>query len=201
MAALPKSDNLKTVLVTGGKRRLGAAICEALGNAGFRTIATSRAEGFPDFRTPGAAAQVAAMLAGEKIWGVVNNASVFDPSPAADAAALMQANAVFPEELILALAPESAVNILDADIFANPPETPYFLSKIALWRATRRLSRTLAPQTRVNAVAPGPVLAPENLHVKARPGTLERRATPADVAHAVCHLLAASYLTGQVLSV
>ena len=63
------------------------------------------------------------------------------------------------------------------------------------------MARELAPETRVNAVAPGPVLAPENIHVPGGETLLGRRATPQDVADAVLFLLAAPAVTGQILAV
>jgi pteridine reductase len=73
---------------------------------------------------------------------------------------------------------------------------------------TRALARELGPQVRVNAVAPGPVLWPEDgldaaLQAKITQRTvLKRIGSPEDVAR-VCLFFAvgAPYVTGQILAV
>ncbi|GIW40015.1 MAG: 3-ketoacyl-ACP reductase [Candidatus Binatia bacterium] len=83
---------------------------------------------------------------------------------------------------------------------------PYSASKAAVISLTRGLALALAPNVRVNAVAPGPILPAENLSDddfrKAAEATLLRRAgTPRDIAEAVSFLAAAPYVTGVVLPV
>lgn len=80
------------------------------------------------------------------------------------------------------------------------------VSKAALVHLTRIQARALAPAVRVNAIAPGLVLAPEGLDEdqlqKEVDATLLKRAgTPQDVADAVLYLARASYVTGQLLVV
>jgi pteridine reductase len=73
---------------------------------------------------------------------------------------------------------------------------------------TRALARELGPHVRVNAVAPGPVLWPEDgldeaLQAKITQRTaLKRTGSPEDVAR-VCLFFAtgAPYITGQILAV
>jgi NAD(P)-dependent dehydrogenase (short-subunit alcohol dehydrogenase family) len=99
------------------------------------------------------------------------------------------------------------VNI--ADVAAArpwPAYVPYSASKAAVVSLTRGFARALAPRVRVNAVAPGPVLPPENADEaqgrRAVEATLLKRwGTPDDVASAVLFLLRATYLTGVVLHV
>lgn len=83
---------------------------------------------------------------------------------------------------------------------------PYVVSKAAARQLMRALALELAPEIRVNAVAPGTVLPPEDMDAQ----TLERlRAriplgrfgTAGDVARAVLHLARAPYVTGQELVV
>jgi pteridine reductase len=84
--------------------------------------------------------------------------------------------------------------------------TPYLSSKAALAMVVQNLARDLAPEVRVNGIAPGPVLLPEDWseeqHEKtARSTLLQRVGQPADIADAVVYLAAADYVTGVVLPV
>jgi pteridine reductase len=102
------------------------------------------------------------------------------------------------------------VNI--ADIHAERPLAGYPLycaAKAGLIGLTRALAVELAPEARVNAVAPGPILWPESADfdeaARARivGDTLLRQTGRAqDVARAVRFLIAeAPYVTGQVVNV
>jgi pteridine reductase len=84
----------------------------------------------------------------------------------------------------------------------------YSLAKAGLIMLTKSLARELAPQVRVNAIAPGPVLWPEGgadaaLQQKIIGRTLLKRAgSPEDVAKAALFFAAdAPYVTGQILAV
>ena len=99
------------------------------------------------------------------------------------------------------------VNI--ADVGALRPwrnHTPYLVSKGGLVTLTKALAKDLAPEVRVNAVAPGPVLLPEDWTAgqaerAARSVLLGRVGSPDDVAEAVVYLARADYVTGVVLPV
>jgi len=80
------------------------------------------------------------------------------------------------------------------------------VSKAGLIHLTRIQARALAPEVRVNAVAPGLVLPPDDMP----PGRLEteieatlvkRGGSPDDVVGAVLYLAGASFVTGQLLVV
>ena len=85
----------------------------------------------------------------------------------------------------------------------------YGASKAALINLTTSLARALAPEVRVNAVAPGLVDSPwikawpEERKQKTLENTLLKRlAQPSDIAEAMLFLAAgASYITGQTLIV
>jgi pteridine reductase len=83
---------------------------------------------------------------------------------------------------------------------------PYSASKAAVISLTQGFARALAPQVRVNAVAPGPVLAPDDMPSAQREAIaattlLGRWGTPADVAEAVLLLATHPGMTGVVLPV
>lgn len=149
---------------------------------------------------------------------LVNNASVFDASPLAqvDVAAWERIQAInlrAPYFLALACAPllrarrGAIVNI--TDIHSERPRagySAYCASKAGLVAVTRGLALELAPEIRVNAVAPGPILwadsEDEALQAATLRGTpLARRGEPEDIAQAVCYLARAAYVTGHVLDV
>lgn len=83
---------------------------------------------------------------------------------------------------------------------------PYVVSKGALLQLVRALALELAPDVRVNAVAPGTVLPPEamtaaEIEALARRIPLGRTGTAEDVAEAVVYLAKAEFVTGQQLVV
>ena len=82
-----------------------------------------------------------------------------------------------------------------------PTERPYFASKRELAAFTRSAAATFAATLRVNGIAPGPVLAPTEVHVKAGELLLDHRPTPDDVAAAVSYLLSAESTTGAIIPV
>jgi pteridine reductase len=101
----------------------------------------------------------------------------------------------------------SIVNIVD--LSAIQPWTAYphhSVSKAGLLQLTRVMARTLAPDVRVNAVAPGTVLPPEgqseeSLERERRKTPLARLGTPQDVLRTVLFLEASPYITGELIVV
>lgn len=153
-----------------------------------------------------------------RIDALVNNASNFFPTPlgqisAADFDNLMAVNARAPLLLAQAAATQlrlhngAIVNLTDFHASAPKREhAAYCTAKAALAMVTQMLALELAPQVRVNAVAPGAILWPEEGKPEADRNALllrtplARLGTPAEVAEAVRWLLDdATYLTGQTL--
>lgn len=155
-----------------------------------------------------------------RLDGLVNNASAFSPTPADGTAAahwdaMMAVNARAPFLLARAAAPYlraargAVVNL--SDIHARSPRAglaAYVASKGALEASTRALALDLGPEVRVNAVAPGAILWPDDgadpaLQERLLSATpLGRTGTPEEIAGAVLWLLRdARYTTGTVLAV
>lgn len=154
-----------------------------------------------------------------RLDALVNNASGFHPTSIgtikpAHWDALMASNARAPLFLAQAAAPHlgatgggAIVNMVD--VYAQRPlaaHTVYCMAKAALLMMTRSLALELGPSIRVNAVAPGAILWPEDdANEPARQAMLARTplartGTPEEVAEAVRWLLQdATYCTGQVL--
>ena len=151
---------------------------------------------------------------------LINNASRFYPTRVGETQAwqwddLLNSNLRGPYFLVQALLDElrtaggSVVNILDVHAERPMREHPvYCISKAGLAMMTRALARELGPSIRVNGVAPGAILWPENEPESAeKQAILQRTALgrlgdPQDIASAVAYLaLDAPYVTGQILAV
>jgi len=156
-----------------------------------------------------------------RLDALVNNASSFYPTPLGtiDLEAwedLLGSNLKAPLFLTQAAAPHlkaahgAVVNI--TDIHAERPLAGYPLycaAKAGLLGLTRALAIEMAPEVRVNAVAPGPILWPDDSVFDSSTRDrivdhtlLKRAGSPQDIARAVRFLLNdAPYVTGQVINV
>ncbi len=151
---------------------------------------------------------------------LINNASTFYPTPVGEITPahwddLMGTNLRAPLFLSQAAAPHLKAReglILNiADIHGLRPlryHTVYSPAKAGLIMLTQSLARELAPQVRVNAVAPGPVEFPEQgLDDEMKQAIidktlLKRRGSPDDIARAAMFFASeAPYVTGQILAV
>ncbi len=154
---------------------------------------------------------------------LVNNASIFPKNrladfTAEDLAANMQVNAFAPLVLARAFAilerpsrdnrpGPSIINLLDSRITDYDEEhAAYHLSKRMLFALTRMMALEFAPVVRVNAVAPGAVLAPEGesepyLEVMKSTNPLRRFGDAEGVTSATLFLLRSDFVTGQVIYV
>ena len=234
----------KVVLITGGAKRVGAAICRRLHAAGANLMLHYRASKgearLLQAELNGARADSVALIQADlldlkalpslveqtvqrfgRLDALVNNASSFYASPIGEITSaiwddLMGTNLRAPLFLAQAAAPAlkkaqgTIVNI--ADIHAERPLKSYVVYSVAksgLVALTRSLARELAPEVRVNAIAPGPILWPDDdaFDEVSRQRIishtlLKREGTPDDIAKAVHFLLAdATYVTGETINV
>ena len=234
----------KVVLITGGAKRVGAAICRRMHAAGANLMLHYRASAgearLLQSELNGTRADSVALIQADlldlktmpslveqtvqrfgRLDALVNNASSFYASPIGDITAavwddLMGTNLRAPLFLAQAAAPAlkrsqgAIVNI--ADIHADRPLKNYVVYSVAksgLVAITRSLARELAPEVRVNAVAPGPILWPDDATFDEvsrqriiSHTLLKREGTPDDVAKAVHFLVAeATYMTGETINV
>jgi pteridine reductase len=151
---------------------------------------------------------------------LVNNASSFYPTPLADISErqwedLLGTNLKAPLFLARAALPHLKtahgviINIID--IHAIRPlkdHTMYGAAKAGLGFLTRALARDLAPDVRVNGVAPGAILWPDGgVTDQMRDSVLKqiplrRVGEPDDIANCVLYLVRdAPYVTGQIIAV
>lgn len=163
------------------------------------------------------------------VWGqldvLVNNAGISRVIPHADLAAatadvwqeLHEINVVAPFRLVAEAEsalrdaaargrPGCVVNVSShAGVRPKGASIPYAASKATLNHVTRLLALSLAPDIRVNAVAPGLVDTPltatwtqaQQLWKERAP--MRRAARPEDIAQAVALLVASDYMTGEIL--
>jgi pteridine reductase len=151
---------------------------------------------------------------------LVNNASSFYPTPLSEATTahwddLFGSNLKAPFFLSQAAAPllrqQQGVIINLIDIHAERPLKGYPIYSVAKAgnaMLVKSLARELGPEIRVNGIAPGAILWPEQgLSEEARQAILERTAlkrpgTPEDIARTLLFLLRdAPYITGQIIAV
>ncbi len=236
----------KTVLITGGARRIGEASARTLHAAGMNIIIHYR-------RSEQSARTLAEELNGRRdnsahilqadlddeqnyrilieqalaVYGhldvLINNASSFFPTPVGDINfedwnRLINSNMKAPLFLSQAAAPALKIRngciINMVDVHARRPmreHTVYCAAKAGLAMITQSLAKELGPEIRVNGIAPGAILWPENEDTAMNQQTketilnrtaLKRAGTPDDIAKTMLFLIRdASYITGQIIPV
>jgi len=158
-------------------------------------------------------------------WGgvdvLINNASAFYATEMGSVSEndwddLFASNVKSPFFLIQAVLPilklrqGCVVNMVDIHAERGLHDFPvYSIAKAALVALTKVLAKELAPEIRVNAVAPGAILWPESEAVSVQEKqeiqakvALQRTGHPEDIAKAIYFLIEeATYMTGQVLTI
>jgi pteridine reductase len=232
----------QTVLITGGARRLGAAMARALHAVGANVVIhhlTSTQEAgtlvaaLNQARAASATAVQADLLDVAHLPGLVdsairhfgrldiliNNASTFYPTPIGEISLgqfedLIGTNLRAPLFLAQAAAAElrrrrglilNMVDIHGMKPLKNYPA--YSSAKAALIMLTKALARELAPEVRVNGIAPGPVMWPADVDAAMQAQIIDktlllRSGEPQDIGNAALYFATmAPYVTGQILAV
>ena len=149
---------------------------------------------------------------------LVNNASLFASGPLLEVEEtewdrVMAVNLKAPFLLVKATADlltesqGTVINLVDLSAFQPWVEYPHHaVSKAALLHLTRVMARAMAPHVRVNAVAPGAVLLPEDYDQEERERSRKSAAlgtlgSPRDVVDTVLFLERSRFITGEVVVV
>ncbi len=238
-------ETKKTALITGGGKRIGAAIVKHLHGCGMNVMihynqSSNDANMLNDKLNKSrkdSSASIKADLLEEKsyayviketlsIFGsldyLINNASTYYPTPIervdqSNWDDLIGTNLKAPlmlskyASIHLKKTKGSIINITDANLH-NPKKDYiiYTLAKSGLSSLTKSLAKELSPEIRVNAVAPGPILWPDesqefdkDYRKKVISQTLlKKTGNPDDICQAIEFLLLRSpYITGQTLCV
>mgnify|MGYP001205606358 FL=1 len=154
------------------------------------------------------------------IDALINNASTFYPTPIGTLSeenwnALMGSNLKAPLFLIQSFHKELEknkgfiINVTDINVDrALVNHSIYLAAKSGLQTLTKSLAKELAPNIRVNAIAPGAIIEPPNAEwtteqknniINAVP--MKRMGTEKDIVDAAIYLSEAEYVTGQILKI
>ncbi len=232
----------QTVLITGGARRLGAAMAQALHGVGANVVihhlkstqdAAALVGALNAIRQSSAIALQADLLDTQHLpqliaatigrFGrldiLINNASTFYATPLGDITSgqfddLIGTNFRAPLFLAQAAAAELRrrrgliINMVDIHGMRPLKRYPaYSSAKAALIMLTRSLASELAPDVRVNGIAPGPVMVPADIDAALEAEIigktlLKRAGEPQDIGKAALYFATlAPYVTGQILAV
>lgn len=248
----PKNSNAlaPVMVVTGGAKRIGAAIVRAAHEQGYRVIihchhseqeANALADALNSNRPDSAVvvlADLAAVNNSETLqrftrnimqaFGqldvLVHNASRFYPSPLgninhAQWDELFLTNAKAPLLLSQALYPYlrtqqgCIISLLDIHAHNKPFKdyAVYNMAKAAHRMMVQSLALDMAPEVRVNGIAPGVNILPEAdsdqaLHPQQQKSIIDsipmqRIGKPEEIAHSVLYLAHARYVTGEIIAV
>lgn len=162
-----------------------------------------------------------------KLSVLVNNASIFEPDTIHNASRdswdrHMNSNLRAPFLLSQGFAAQAPgadrlgpepvaqgqiINMVDQRVLRPRPDfMTYALAKSGLWWLTQTTAQALAPDIRVNAIAPGPTLqgsrqSAESFQTQRAATVLQRGADPGDICAALGYLLEAKSVTGQMICV
>lgn len=224
----------QVVVVTGGARRVGQAICEALWASGAHVVihhhasqkaaqdladrlgsraTIARADLRDREQTKAMFADLANRLG--RIDGLVCSAAIFGRTPLQTMTDdewddMLAVNLTAPRRCMqqaIAHGAQAIVNIVDVAAIAPwRGYAAYGVAKAGLLQLTKIAAKELLGSVRVNAVAPGLVLLPDDVSEEERARLLRKlphgpMGSPHDVARAVQYLLTEPFVTGVCLPI
>jgi len=217
VAASLAAHGCDLAFVYRGSREAAEASAKAATSAGVRAI-TIQADVTDEDQIAAAVQETHRALA--RIDILINMASVYASTPdpkAADWSNAINANARSVFLFSSSAAPimklggrARIINFADWLPMSRRPGyrgfVPYYSSKAAVVGLTESLALELAPEILVNAIAPGPILAPPNLTpeesmevIKATP--LRRWGGAAEIAKTVMFLIDSDFITGECIRI
>jgi NAD(P)-dependent dehydrogenase (short-subunit alcohol dehydrogenase family) len=169
-----------------------------------------------NFSKTGEVENLISKVAGEygKFQLLINNASVFNPGYIKETSPGLfdlQMNVNFKAPLLLirdfakTCKAGSIINIVDTRITTNKSNfAAYSLSKKALWELTKMAALEFAPEIRVNAIAPGVTLPPEDkggtyLQKMAQNIPMRKPGGVLPILQSLDYIIQNEHLTGQLL--
>ncbi len=217
----------RIAVVTGAARGIGRAVGERLQEDGFTVVGVDIDEGLAessfepvqvDLADPDGIAEVLGMvhrMEGD-LMALVNNAGITRDARLVnlsedDASKVLDLNLGATYRLSATLAPEmrpggGIVNLASRAYLGNFGQYNYSMSKGGVVGLTRAMALELAPDIRVNAIAPGLIATEMSMAI---PGDIRqkmvdniplgRMGEPAEVAALVSYLLDPGYITGHVV--
>lgn len=233
---------MRTILITGGAKRIGKSIAEELGYENNRILIhynnsdldakklqndlkNKKIESFIYRANLSIQDDILNMLdkitkdVGQDLDTIINCASVFEN----DSAKNIEVENFSKHVNINLLAPillskhlckthrkdkdNNIINIIDQRVMRlNPSYFSYSVSKFGLWGVTQMMAQEYSPSIRVNAIAPGPILAnhdqtTEMFDTEANNTPLQRQPSIKDISNAIKFLLSTESVTGQIIAI
>ncbi|MDC3084532.1 SDR family oxidoreductase [Gammaproteobacteria bacterium] len=233
---------MRTILVTGGAKRIGKSITEQLGCENNRILIhynnsdqdakklqndliDKQIETFIYKADLSKVSDINNMLeqiskdVGTDLDTIINCASIFEDDSARNIevenfSRHMNTNLLAPILLSKYLfkihrkdRDNNIINIIDQRVMRlNPSYFSYSISKFGLWGVTQMTAQEYSPSIRVNAIAPGPILAnhdqsDEVFETEANNTPLQKQPNIKDISNAINFLLNTESVTGQIIAI
>ena len=233
---------MRTILITGGAKRIGKSIAEELGYGSNRILIhynnsdvdakklqndleNKKIEAFIYKADLSKENDIVKMLdkitkdVGQDLDTIINCASVFEDDSAKNITVEnfskhMDINLLAPILLSKHLCKihqkdrdNNIINIIDQRVLRlNPSYFSYSVSKFGLWGVTQMMAQEYSPTIRVNAIAPGPILAnhdqtTEMFDAEANNTPLKKQPSIKDISNAIKFLLSTESVTGQIIAI
>ena len=208
------SSGYNVIIHYGASAEEARSLCDELNRTREDSCITAQA----DLSTEEGINDLVKVATGCKLSILINNASEFYPTPLQDTQfhdcqRLLTVNLLAPYFLaqklssLLSRNNGTIINLL-AIHGQNPLKDHgmYSISKAALQMATLSLAQEMGPDIRVNGIAPGVILWPENSQNDAEESIIKqiplaKCGSPADIANTVQFLVDSSYISGQIIAI